>query len=239
MDTEPGQPGRPALAWIRRYFLDLRSILTHPVAFFRRVPLTGGLSGPLAFALVTHWIGSAFEYLWHSAFGGLFAHRFDQALRSLEALPEVESLGRGAVYQQFRQVFMEWVWGTGSVLLDPFWTVLGIFWSALFIFIGARLLITPGHNGAAREITFSSAVRIVAYSLTPAIFKAVPGVGSLAAVLGTWILSVIGAREIYRTSTTRAIFVGLFPQTLLLGLVLMILAVGAALMLGLFAAMLR
>lgn len=223
----------------KRYFSDLKTVITQPTAFFRRVPLSGGFTGPLAFALVTHWIGTAFEYLWHSAFGGLFAGRIDQALRSFESLPEVESLGHGAVYQQFRQVFMEWVWGTGSVLLDPFWTVLSILWTGAFVFMGARLLITPGRDGAIREITFESAVRIVAYATTPAIFKAVPGVGNLAATVGCWILAVIGAREVYRTSTTRAVFVGLFPQTLLFGVILLVLAAIAALVLGLFAAVLR
>ena len=79
----------------------------------------------------------------------------------------------------------------------------------------------------------------MAYALTPAIFKAVPGVGNLAATIGSWILAVIGAREVYRTTTTRAMFVGLFPQTLLFGVVLVVLGGIAALVLGLFAAVLR
>jgi hypothetical protein len=225
--------------WIKRYFSDLKTVLTQPTAFFRRVPLRGGLSGPLAFALITHWIGSAIEYLWQSAFGGMFAGRIEEALKQLETLPEVESLGRGAAYQQFRQAFLDWIWGTSSILLDPIWTVVSILWMAVFVFAGARLLITPGKDGAAREITFESAVRVVAYGMTPAIFRAVPGVGSLAAWIGTWVVTVIAAREIFRTTTTRAIFVGLFPQTLFLGIVLLLLFAVLALVFGFFAAVLN
>lgn len=228
-----------AWVWIQRYFGDLKAVLTQPTAFFRRVPLTDSLSRPLAFALVTHWIGVAIEHLWQAALGGLFATRFEQILKRFETLPEVESLGKGATYQQFRQAFLDWIWGTSSILLDPVWTILGIFWVAIWVYAGARLLITPGRTGANREITFHSAVRIVAYGMTASIFRAVPGVGSLAAAIGTWVLTVIGAREIYRTSTTRAVFVGLFPQMLLLGVFLIALIGFAAIVFGFFAAVLN
>src|SRR4051794_33591226 len=51
---------------IRAYFLRVWQILTEPTAFFKTMPTTGGVSGPLAFALITHWLGSAVGFFWRA-----------------------------------------------------------------------------------------------------------------------------------------------------------------------------
>src|SRR5579859_4135627 len=54
----------------RAYFGTLWEITIHPSRFFSKMPLTGGTAGPLAFALITHWLGSALAFLWKLAIGG-------------------------------------------------------------------------------------------------------------------------------------------------------------------------
>src|SRR5205807_1717824 len=55
---------------VRNYFSDIFQIMTRPSSFFQHMPLRGGLSRPLGFALVTHWLGRSIEYLWHLLIGG-------------------------------------------------------------------------------------------------------------------------------------------------------------------------
>ncbi len=225
----------PSTSLIRRFFTDVRTILTRPTAYFRRIPLSGGISGPLAFALVCHWLGTALSYLASLVFGGGLARRFDEAIRSFEALPEIESLGKGAPYQMLRDGLKDWAFGVGSVITDPFSTALIILVTAFLVWIGARLLISPGRDGSPRNIDYESAVRIVSYGMTASLFRGIPFIGGFLASLGTWIITVIATREVYRISTGRALIVGLFPQVLFFGFIAAGLFAILLLMFGLFA----
>ena len=118
-----------------------------------------------------------------------------------------------------RDQLLRWFWGVGSVIADPFLTLASILLTSIFVFAGARILV-PTDQTYRSEITYESAVRVVAYGMTPAILAAVPFVGPAVAYLGVLIVTVIAARELYRISTGRAIFVALFPKFLFLGIIL-------------------
>ncbi len=207
---------------IRRYFTDLWRIMIHPVRFFLEMPVKGGMSGPLAFALITHWLGSAVGYLshglWSSLFGNLFQVYWQSALQVANNYPQIDSLGRNANWMQWKDQLTQWLWSTGSVIADPFLTLLFIVVTTFFVYIGARILVTPGKNGAPTEITYESCLRFICYGMAPSILTAIPLVGSLASSILVAIVTIIGAREVFRVGSTRATIVALFPNFLFLGI---------------------
>jgi hypothetical protein len=177
----------------------------------------------LAFALITHWLGSAAGYLWHLSIGQMLGSYFDRFVHLAGDVSEVDNPGRNAQFLQVTDQIKNWFWGAGSVITDPFLTLLQILFISFMVFVGARLLVTPGKNGAPREITFESALRIVCYGLTPSILAVLPIFGGVVAYLYIAVVTLIGAREVYRIDTGRATLVAFFPQVLLLSFVLLVL----------------
>jgi len=193
---------------IQAYFLTLRKILTSPSDFFRNMSVTGGLSEPLAFALVTHWIGTSISFIWKLLFKSEGAF-YSNSWSSWTALSHAD-------YRAF-----SWYFGMGTALLDPFITLLLIFVSSFLIFIAARLFVSPARAGSLNEVTYESANRIVCFSLAASIFLVIPFVGKPIAAIYLIILSVIGSREVYRVSTLRAAIIALFPNLLIFAIILL------------------
>ncbi len=206
---------------VKQYFIDLFEISVHPVRFFRRMPLEGGVSGPLAFALVTHWLASALEYLWHSLIGGAATEYVNEVLKMAGNVADVDNPGQSARLFQLKDQLLHWIWGTGSVVADPFLTLASILFTTLFVYAGARLLVTPDKDGHPHNISYESALRVVCYGLSPSILAAIPLAGGFVAGLCVSIVTIIGAREVYRITTGRAIVVALFPRILLYGTLLL------------------
>lgn len=67
------------------------------------------------------------------------------------------------------------------------------------------LTLVPGNAGV------GATFRIFAFAYSPAILEAVPYLGAIAAFLWMTVLSVIGVREVHRTSTARAVTAVLVP----------------------------
>jgi hypothetical protein len=233
----------PGQNLITHYFRTVRQILTQPTAFFRTMPLSGGMAGPLAFALVTHWLGSSIGYLWRLLIGGGFGGSLTKMFTAATDVAEIDNPGRHAEILQLGERIQHWIWGVGSIVADPFLTLLRILFIAFMVWLGARILVTPGQSHgqdeAPREITFESAVRVVAYGLTPSILSALPILGGAIASFYVAAVTVIGARETYRIGTGRATVVALFPQFLLLLLVVVGLFAMAALFFGVMSAVFR
>lgn len=225
----------PSTSILRSYFSDVWLILTKPSSFFRKLPLSGGLGGPLAFALVTHWIGKAGAFLWHSAIGGgltRFANRFLKMAGDWDIDHPGRFGGGNSVWLWDPQSpFGTWLFGMGSVVIDPFVTLFSILFTSAFVFAGARIFVSPGQepghsvSGAAPgrplEITYESAVRLVCFGMTPSILAGLPLFGWGLSSLLTIIVTVIGAKEIYRVGAGRAIVIALFPRILLVSFFLL------------------
>jgi hypothetical protein len=205
---------------LRAYFRTVRAILTRPAQFFRAMPAEGGVSGPLAFALVTHWLGEALEFLWRAALAGRFNRPLEQLYRMAGDVIDVDSPGKSAALIELKDRAVHWFWGAGRVIVDPFYTLVAVLFTAFFVYLGARLLVTPGENGAPSRITFESALRIVCFGMTPAILAAVPLAGTVISSLAVAIVTIIAAREVYRIGNGRATVVALFPKLLFLGILM-------------------
>ena len=211
---------------IRNYFRTVFRILFEPSKFFRAMPVDGGLSGPLAFALVTNWMGAALAYVWGSM--------TSQALISfLDKIPELanETSGSG-------QHFVQWLFGVGAVILDPFYTLFSIILTSFLVYLGAQLFIGTRLNpktGKEEAITYESALRIVAYGLTPSIFFVIPFAGGLIVPIYKLIVTIIGVKEVYRTESIKAFFVTIFPKVLVLALAAFVIIVILTVFIGFFA----
>jgi hypothetical protein len=203
------------LVLIKNYFLALSCILTQPTKFFSELAPSNKIAGPLAFALVTHWLGSAFAYLWHLLIGGsLHGYLQDMIMRAGNSI-QIDTPGHAEQLMHLREQLMSWFLSTGSIVADPFFTMISILYTSFFVYIGARILVPPKVT-----VNYASAVRIVCYGMTPAILAAVPALGGFIASFYTVIVTIIGAREVYRIGTTRATVVALFPKLLFIGMLL-------------------
>lgn len=196
------------------YFGTLWEIMAHPARFFSKLPVTGGVAGPLAFALITHWMGSALAFLWKLAIGGAMAGYTRGILKIFGDVADVDHPGRGAAIAAAQERVMHWIWGAGSIIADPFLTLVSIAFTSFFVWIGARLLVEPKPERGLPVITYESALRVVCFGLTPSILVGIPVLGPVVSWVCVLLVSVVGAREIYRTDLGRAIGVALFPKLL-------------------------
>jgi len=220
LSASAGEVSTPLGPWsvIDRYFRDLWTILTRPSIFFRQMPHGGAIAGPLAFALITNWLGSALEFLWQSATGGLAARYLEDLFQIAGEVAEVDHPGRSALLANARDRLIHWLWGTGSVLLDPFLTAASVLFTSALVFVGAKLLVTPGKNGAPARIDYSTALKIICFSMSPAILAGIPLIGAFLARLCVVIVTIIGVREVYRVGNARATVIALFPKLLFLAI---------------------
>jgi hypothetical protein len=216
-----------AADWVLGYFGAVWQIIARPSEFFRSLSTTGGIARPIAFALVTHWLGSSFSYLWRSLLNPDWRSGTEgwigQILTPAGSVYDVDSPGRHAQWANLQSHLRDWFWGASSVIADPFTTLISIVFVSFFVFLGARILVTPAvtkPGEAPRPINYESAVRIVAYGLTPAILSVIPFAGGIISTLAVLLVTVTGAREIYRISWSRAFVVATFPKILFFGTII-------------------
>jgi hypothetical protein len=218
---------------VAQYWDDLKTVLLKPHQFFRRMPRNAGFAQPLAFALIAHWIGSAISFLWGSAFVRSSEEAFEKWAAILGNNDQIDVIRRSSSWEQARHAFTNWFWGIGSVIGDPFWTLASLLISSFFVFVGARLLVgvmsdAPSASSGQQhrhEVTYESAVRIMAYGAVASIFQVIPFAGKFIAYVYSLYISVVGAKEVYRIRTGRALTVVLFPQVLIFAILLPILAI--------------
>jgi hypothetical protein len=205
---------------VKNYFSDLWKILAHPKLFFRHMPLKGGITHPLAFALVTHWIGSSFNFVWRLWYG----NTLQRSIQNWLQMTNGTTRHFGDLESSARDKIVEWIFGVGPVVIDPFFTLVSILFTSFFVFLGARILVSPGKNGHPDEITYESAVRIICFGTAPAILSFFPFVGPFVSSFYGIVITIIGAKEAYRIGSGRAIVVALFPKFLFLGIMTTVIA---------------
>ncbi len=216
--------------FIQKYFRDLRTLILHPVTFFKENPVDEGLTRPLTFALVSHWIASAIRYLLANVGGTNGAATLDRWMKMMGGNEQIQMLSRNSQWNEISNQLSSWLWGMGSVIADPFSTLFWILFSSVFIFVGARILVgtMPRPDGSRAEVSYASAVHIVSFSTAAYIVTIVPYLGPLFYLFYGFYVLYIGVREIYRTTPGRALAVALFPQIL----VLLFILAGVALLFG-------
>jgi hypothetical protein len=203
--AEPGPAvfsGRNKTPWEDResvgFFTGLsrtvKETLFSPSDFFKRMPVTGGLTDPLVYALIVGMTGLMFFYFW------------DIVLRdSMRNFMSAELLA-ASEQNVFRNLGVSL-----AAVMTPFFL---IFW--LFVASGLLHLVLLAVRGA--RAGYEATFRVVGYSVSPFVLLAVPVCGAPLTALWVMTIAVIGLREAHETSGGKAAFAVLFPFLLCCGL---------------------
>jgi hypothetical protein len=177
-----GQPGTPwderdRLGFAAAFVETTRRVLTGPAEFFRRIPVTGGLGGPLFYAVTAGWIGLVAAALYQSVWVSIVG-------------PSM--IPFGIEREEFARVlaFMEsWAGLVAQVVFGGISVTIGVFVTAGILHLMLLLL------GGGQK-TFEATFRAVCFAQAPMILFVIPvflipGCGLL---VGLWslVLYVIG-----------------------------------------------
>jgi len=164
-----------------------RDVLSSPSAFFKKMPVTGGLTDPMLFAMIIGTMGLMFLSVWH-----LLLH---DSMNSFMT-PEMRSAaGRG---------MSDGIASPLGTLMIPFMLILWLFVVSGMLHL--FLMVVRGEK-AGFEATF----RVVSYSVTPFLFLAIPYCGMMIAMLWVLTLFMIGLRDAHETTGGKATVAVLFP----------------------------
>lgn len=180
----------------------LNEALFRPSEFFKKMPVAGGLTDPLLYALILGMFGVMFSYLWQIVTQG--------------AMPRVMPA------MQAQYMFH----GIGLALLaffSPFLVIMGLFVSSGILHVCLMMV-----KGA--KYRFEATFRVVSYGYSAYIFLIIPFCGNLFALVWGLVLAIIGLREAHETSGWKAAFAVFLPAILCCGLILFMIALllGAA-----------
>ncbi len=215
-EAAPAAEGREKTPWEDReaggffggLFKTLGGALFHPSEFFKKMPVTGGLTDPLLYALIVGMVGLMFSYFWQFT--------FKSAMQDM-IMPGMQAFGGHPMLQ-----------GIGLAILafcTPFLIILGLFVSAGILHL--FLMIVRGAR-AGFEATF----RVVAYGYSANIFLVLPFCGGVVAGIWAVVLAIIGLKEAHETTGGKAAFAVFLPVIVCCGLV----AIAVAMFMGLAAA---
>jgi len=177
---------RAANGFFNSLFKTVNEVLFNPSAFFKKMPVIGGLTDPLLFAMIIGTVGLLFLSIWH-----LLLHDPMQSFMT----PEMSEAGRGISSN------------VGSPLGTAMIPFLLIIW--LFIVSGMLHLFVMIVGGA--KAGFEATFRVVSYSVSPFLFMIVPYCGVLITPLWALSLLMIGIRDAHETTGGKATAAVLFP----------------------------
>jgi hypothetical protein len=172
-----------------------KQVLTAPGAFFRSMPLTGGIGSPLLYAVVIGWLGLVAASFYQAIFYSVVGSRW--AALSQER-PEVATLlGFVQGWAGFAaQVVFGWIF----VAITAF-VVAGILHLMLLLLGGAR-----------RD--FEATFRVVAFSQATGVLLLVPFCGQAVSGVWTLVLYVIGLAAAHQIGPGKAAAAVLLPLLL-------------------------
>jgi len=196
----------PGTAWEERgrigFFNALvettRQVLTGPGAFFRAMPVTGGVASPLLYAVVIGWVGLAAASFYQAIFYSVVGSRW---AAFAEDRPEL------AAFLGFVQ---GWAGFVAQLVFGGIFVVIGVFVAAGILHLMLLLL-----GGATRG--FEATFRVVSFAQATSLLLLVPFCGQVVAgvaVLWTLVLYVLGLAEAHRIGHGRALVAVLLPVAL-------------------------
>jgi hypothetical protein len=207
----PPDVGRSKTPWEDRasngffngLFKTVNEVLLSPSAFFKKMPVTGGLTDPLLFAMIIGTVGMLFLSVWH-----LLLHDPMQSF----VTPEMSEAGRGI----------------SSNVASPLGTAMIPFVLIIWLFIVSGLLHFFLMIVSGAKAGFEATFRVVCYSVSPFLLLAIPYCGVLITPLWALALFMIGIRDAHETTGGKATAAVLFPFLFCCGMMV----VGAILFMG-------
>lgn len=191
-------PGRGKTPWedeatqwtFRGLAATLKSSLFHPSEFFRRMNVTGGMTAPLVYAVITGMAGIMLFDFWQIVLRESGPAFLPSQLHEAAGGDLLSRVGMGIV-----------------AVIMPFLVIGGIFIAAGLLHL---LLLTVRGAKNGYEATF----RAVAYAYGTNILMAIPFCGLVLAAIWNIVVVIIGLKEAHGTTGGKAMFVVLFPLIL-------------------------
>jgi len=195
LGVTPPDDGRSKTPWEDRatngffngLFKTVKEVLFSSSAFFKKMPVKGGLADPLLFAMIIGTMGLMFLSVWN-----LLLHDSMESIMT----PEMRSAaGRG---------MSDSIASPLGTLMIPF---LLIIW--LFVISGMLHLFLMMVRG--EKAGFEATFRVASYSVSPFLFMAIPYCGVLLTPVWALTLAMIGLRDAHETTGGKATAAVLFP----------------------------
>jgi hypothetical protein len=168
-------------------FKTVRDVLFTPSAFFKKMPVTGGLTDPLLFAMIIGTVGLLFLSVWD-----LLLH---DAMRSFMTTEMGSAAGRGMA----------------SGVASPLGTLMMPFLLIIWLFIVSGMLHLFLMLVRGEKAGFEATFRVVNYSVSPFLLMVIPYCGMLITMLWVLTLAMIGLRDAHETTGGKATAAVLFP----------------------------
>jgi len=168
-----------------------QQVLTRPTAFFRAMPVTGGIGGPLFYGVIVGYAGLVAAGIYGAIFQAVAGPRlFDLPHRAeLERfLPYLQG-GMGLVFQ---------------IVLGPLLIAAGLFISSAILHLLLMLF-----GGAPRG--FEATFRVRCYAEAASLFRLVPFCGMPIFVIFSLVLTIVGLSEAHGIGRGRATAAVLLP----------------------------
>jgi hypothetical protein len=191
---------RESRGFLRGLFTTLNDVLFRPSVFFKKMPVTGGLTDPLLYALIIGMAGLIFSYFWQILLQGAMQEFMIPGMKAAAG----RNIYGGIVI-------------AALAFFSPFLIILGLFITSGILHV--FLMLVKGAR-AGFEATF----RVVAYGHSAYIFLVIPFCGSLLAAVWVVVLTIIGLREAHETTGGKAAFAVFLPVVVCCGLVLVAIA---------------
>jgi hypothetical protein len=197
---------REARGFFSGLFTTVKDTLFRPSEFFRKMPVTGGLTDPLLYALIIGMAGLMFSYFWQILLQGAMQDAMLPGMKAVAGQHMLRGIGMAVL-----------------AFLSPFLVILG-----LFILSGVLHLFLMMVKGA--RSGFEATFRVAAYGSSANLFLVIPFCGGLLAGVWAIVLTIIGLREAHETTGGKAAVAVFFPVVVCCGLILVAIALfmGAA-----------
>jgi hypothetical protein len=197
----------------------IKNVLLSPGLFFRDEFRQWSVGRSLVFALVTHWIGTALDYLKTLVFQLNARSSFEAFLDKLNENGPIDSPLKNESFLHLKEKISQWYFSTGSVLMDPLSTLFSILFGAMVTWVAIRLFVKNPEPSQ----DFDHAFKLTCFAMTPILLSVIPFSG-LFIPLYSLVLIFTGVKSIYQTSSERALIIALFPKLLWIGFILFLVA---------------
>jgi len=218
----PGPGAREGTPWERRHQIGFATaliettqrVLSAPGAFFRAMPVTGGMGSPLLYAVIIGYAGivisAIYDFVLESVMGSTFSRLGGGGS---EAIAGLMPYFQGGIGLGMKLIF-------GPLLLVI----------SLLVLSGIVHLALMGLGGAARG--FEATFRVACYSEAAALLNIIPVCGGVIGPIVMIVLMIIGVAEAHGTTRGRAAAAVLLPIVLCCCCVLIPLVGGLASLIG-------
>src|ERR1017187_1025697 len=189
----PPPPAAGGLPWEvqaigpESFFETAKLFITAPDQAWRLTRETGDYMRPLLFGVIIGWVGLVFRAVWGTIFGAGLMRMIPAQYAGLSRF------GGGSL--------------VGQVILGPLFIAIGLFIGAAIIHVSFMVVGALSSSRSQFEGTF----RLVCYASVANVANVVPLLGGLVAGVWAAYLIVVGAQQLHKTTSGKALFGVILP----------------------------